>query len=243
MLVSVVLFVAVWVVGLGLTAVVCAWRAAVWTVAGVLARGTFGGSSDRRPGDWRTVVRLATCSRPHRWAGEGEVPDDDKDDRVRGVRRGGAVWPPVLPRLRRAPGRRPGASSTGRRVHATPRYPRRRSRGVGRDRRPGDRGARERARPAVVARGARRGGTRVRRSPRGASPSDHPWRKAAVRPWTPVYLIDPNRSGRRAWPRAVSDALAAVPRPGADGPIRRECRWVSARNERRATVVRPDQSP
>ena len=52
-LVSVVLFVAVWIVGLVLTAVVCAWRAAVWTMADVLERRTFGGSSDRRPGDWR----------------------------------------------------------------------------------------------------------------------------------------------------------------------------------------------
>ena len=52
-LVAVVLFVAIWVVGLVLTAVVCAWRAAVWTMADVLERRTFGGSSDRRPGDWR----------------------------------------------------------------------------------------------------------------------------------------------------------------------------------------------
>ena len=50
---AVVLFVAVWIVGLVLTAVVCAWRAAVWTMADVLERRTFGGSSDRRPGDWR----------------------------------------------------------------------------------------------------------------------------------------------------------------------------------------------
>ena len=52
-LAAVVLFVVLWVVGLLLAAVLCAWRAAVWTVAGLLARGTFGGSSHRRPGDWR----------------------------------------------------------------------------------------------------------------------------------------------------------------------------------------------
>jgi hypothetical protein len=52
-LVAVLLFVAIWIVGLVLTALVCAWRAAVWTMADVLERGTFGGSSDRRPGDWR----------------------------------------------------------------------------------------------------------------------------------------------------------------------------------------------
>jgi len=51
---AVVLFVVLWVVGLLLTAVVCAWRAAVWTVADVNGRGTFGGSSDRRQGHWRT---------------------------------------------------------------------------------------------------------------------------------------------------------------------------------------------
>jgi hypothetical protein len=52
-LIAVLLFVAIWIVGLVLTAVVCAWRAAVWTMADVLERRTFGGSSDRRPGDWR----------------------------------------------------------------------------------------------------------------------------------------------------------------------------------------------
>jgi hypothetical protein len=52
-LAAVALFVTVWIVGLALTAVVCAWRAAVWTMADVLERGTFGGSSNRRPGDWR----------------------------------------------------------------------------------------------------------------------------------------------------------------------------------------------
>jgi hypothetical protein len=48
---AVVLFVVLWVIGLFLAAVVCAWRAAVWTVAEVLGQGTFGGSSGSRPGD------------------------------------------------------------------------------------------------------------------------------------------------------------------------------------------------
>ena len=59
-LAAVVLFVTLWVVGLLLAAVVCAWRAAVWTVAEVVGRGTFGGSSNRRPGDWRTGPSSAT---------------------------------------------------------------------------------------------------------------------------------------------------------------------------------------
>jgi hypothetical protein len=49
----VVAFVALWMIGLLLAGVVCAWRAAVWTLAEVMREGTFGGSSDRRPGDWR----------------------------------------------------------------------------------------------------------------------------------------------------------------------------------------------
>lgn len=52
-LLVVVLFVVLWVVGLLLTAVVCAWRTAVWTVAVVAEDRTFGGSPDRRTGDWR----------------------------------------------------------------------------------------------------------------------------------------------------------------------------------------------
>ena len=52
-LASVILFVVLWVVGLLLTGVVCAWRTAVWTVADVVREGTFGGSDDRRPGHWR----------------------------------------------------------------------------------------------------------------------------------------------------------------------------------------------
>jgi hypothetical protein len=60
-LVTVVLFVGLWIAGLFLVAIVTAWRAAVWTVAEVTAAGTFGGSTDRRPGDWRagrTSARL-----------------------------------------------------------------------------------------------------------------------------------------------------------------------------------------
>ena len=59
-LVDVVAFVVVWLVGLALIAVVCAWRAAVWTVAEVARKGTFGGSTDRRPGDWRADRSSAT---------------------------------------------------------------------------------------------------------------------------------------------------------------------------------------
>jgi len=58
-----VLFVLLWLVGLLLTGVVCAWRAAVWTAAEVTRsgrRGTFGGSPDRRPGDWRPEGSSAT---------------------------------------------------------------------------------------------------------------------------------------------------------------------------------------
>jgi hypothetical protein len=50
---AVVIFVALWVVGLLLMSVVCAWRSAVWTVAEVTGERTFGGSGDRQPGDWR----------------------------------------------------------------------------------------------------------------------------------------------------------------------------------------------
>jgi hypothetical protein len=52
-LVAVVVFVVLWIVGLVLAAVVCAWRAAVWTVAEILGWGTFGGVRPGRPGDWR----------------------------------------------------------------------------------------------------------------------------------------------------------------------------------------------
>ena len=54
LLASMALFVGLWLASLFLLAVTCAWRAAVWTVAEVTAPGTFGGSTDRRPGDWRT---------------------------------------------------------------------------------------------------------------------------------------------------------------------------------------------
>jgi len=52
-LVAVLSLVLLWVVGLVLAAVVCAWRSAVWTVAAIARDRTFGGSTDRRPGDWR----------------------------------------------------------------------------------------------------------------------------------------------------------------------------------------------
>jgi hypothetical protein len=56
----VALLVVLWLVGLLLTAVVCAWRAAVWTVAEVERERTFGGSTDRRPGDWQPDGTSAT---------------------------------------------------------------------------------------------------------------------------------------------------------------------------------------
>ena len=59
-LVTVLLFVALWIAGLSLVAVVCAWRAAVWTIGDVAARGTFGGSTGRHPGDWRGDTSSAT---------------------------------------------------------------------------------------------------------------------------------------------------------------------------------------
>ena len=59
-LLTVIAFVGLWSVGLVLVAVVCAWRAAVWTVAEVAGKGTFGGSTNRRPGHWRVVRSSAT---------------------------------------------------------------------------------------------------------------------------------------------------------------------------------------
>jgi hypothetical protein len=53
-------FVVVWLVGLALVALVSAWRTAVWTVAEAAREGTFGGSADRRPGDWRADRSSAT---------------------------------------------------------------------------------------------------------------------------------------------------------------------------------------
>ena len=58
--VATVAFVVLWLAGLTLIAIVSAWRAAVWTVAATMEAGTFGGSIDRRPGDWRRDPRSAT---------------------------------------------------------------------------------------------------------------------------------------------------------------------------------------
>jgi hypothetical protein len=63
-LVGVVAFVGLWIVGLLLIGVVCAWRAAIWTVVEVGREGTFGGSADRRPGHWRLDRSSATL-----WSG------------------------------------------------------------------------------------------------------------------------------------------------------------------------------
>ncbi len=52
-LAAVLVFVALWATGLLLTSVVVAWRSAVWTVAAVDEKRTFGGSIGSRPGDWR----------------------------------------------------------------------------------------------------------------------------------------------------------------------------------------------
>jgi len=60
LLVAVILFVTLWIAGLFLAAVACAWRAAVWTIGDIAARGTFGGSTDRHPGDWRRDKSSAT---------------------------------------------------------------------------------------------------------------------------------------------------------------------------------------
>ena len=57
---AIVGLVLLWTVGLLLLSVVCAWRAAVWTVAEVIREGTFGGSTDSRPGDWRPDHTSAT---------------------------------------------------------------------------------------------------------------------------------------------------------------------------------------
>lgn len=53
-------FVGLWVVGLVLISVVCAWRAAVWTLAAVSGEGTFGRYPDRRPGHWQPDDPSAT---------------------------------------------------------------------------------------------------------------------------------------------------------------------------------------
>jgi hypothetical protein len=57
---GVIVFVGLWIVGLLLASVVCAWRAAVWTVVEATGDGTFGGSGDRRPGHWRIGRSSAT---------------------------------------------------------------------------------------------------------------------------------------------------------------------------------------
>jgi hypothetical protein len=59
-MVVVAILVGSWLVGLLLIGLVTAWRAAVWTVAEVSAAGTFGGSTNRRRGDWRADPRSAT---------------------------------------------------------------------------------------------------------------------------------------------------------------------------------------
>jgi hypothetical protein len=59
-LVIVAFFVVLWLIGLLLTGLVCAWRAAVWTVAQVEREGTFGGWTDSRPGDWQPDGTSAT---------------------------------------------------------------------------------------------------------------------------------------------------------------------------------------
>ena len=59
-LLATVALVAIWLVGLALMGLASAWRAAVWTVAAMAEAGTFGGSTDRRPGDWRPDPRSAT---------------------------------------------------------------------------------------------------------------------------------------------------------------------------------------
>jgi hypothetical protein len=65
LLAAVSAFVGLWIVGLVLVGVVCAWRAAIWTVAEVVREGTFGGSADRRPGHWR-LARSSATLRPGR---------------------------------------------------------------------------------------------------------------------------------------------------------------------------------
>jgi hypothetical protein len=58
--VAVLALVLLWIVGLLLIGVVCAWRAAVWTIAEAVREGTFGGSTDSHPGDWRPDPTSAT---------------------------------------------------------------------------------------------------------------------------------------------------------------------------------------
>jgi hypothetical protein len=58
--VAVIALVLLWIIGLLSIGVVCAWRAAVWTVAEAVREGTFGGSTDSHPGDWRPDQTSAT---------------------------------------------------------------------------------------------------------------------------------------------------------------------------------------
>lgn len=55
----VLLFIALWLGGLALAAVACAWRAAAWTVG---LAGTFGAPSTRRPGDWTASADSGTLT-------------------------------------------------------------------------------------------------------------------------------------------------------------------------------------
>jgi hypothetical protein len=59
-LVTILALVVLWIVGLLLMGVVCAWRAAVWTMTEAARKGTFGGSTDSQPGDWRADPTSAT---------------------------------------------------------------------------------------------------------------------------------------------------------------------------------------
>jgi hypothetical protein len=58
--VAVLGLVLVWVVALVVLGVACAWRTAVWTMAETAREGTFGGSTDTQPGDWRSEPTSAT---------------------------------------------------------------------------------------------------------------------------------------------------------------------------------------
>lgn len=60
-IVALLVFVGLWLGGLALAGVVCAWRQAAWTVAWVRhGRGTFGGSVNGRPGDWKPAGTSGT---------------------------------------------------------------------------------------------------------------------------------------------------------------------------------------
>lgn len=77
----VMLFVALWLGGLLLAAVVSAWRAAAWTVD---AAGTFGATRSGREGDWNPHPSSATLHDPHP-AGmhDGHEVTDGAADRLR----------------------------------------------------------------------------------------------------------------------------------------------------------------